>query len=81
MKTCPCCGAGLVKGSILSPHRIRWTTTDRDFGGFLNEADGEFLLKRGKSFWKGLYDGFPYPGYYCPACDLILLPQKEDDEL
>ena len=58
MKNCPCCGVELAKGAIYSPHRIRWTTTDRDFAGILNEADGEFLLKRGKSFWEGLYDGF-----------------------
>lgn len=81
MKHCPCCGEALEKGAVFSGRRIRWTTTERDFGGFLNEMDGEFLLKTPASLWTSVWDGFPYPGYYCSACELILLPQKEDDEV
>ena len=81
MKHCPCCGEELKKGHIYSGRRVRWTEADRDFAGLLNEADGEFNLRTTVTGWQGAWEGFPHPGYYCPACELILLPQKEDETL
>ena len=76
MKACPNCGGALQKGYVRTGQRICWK--NHEFYGFNlpEKEDGEFFLRG-----SGLWDGSSCPGYYCSDCELILLPQKEDEEL
>ena len=75
MKNCPCCGGELQTGYARAGQRIAWKK-DEDYGlNVAKKVDGEFYL-RGSTYWNGAV----CPGFYCPDCDLILLPQKEDNE-
>ena len=75
MKNCPCCGGPLRSGYVRTGQRLVWKEEE---GGFNlpKKGTGEFYL-RGSTFW----DGSAGPGFYCSACDLILLPQKEEERI
>ena len=75
-KNCPCCGGELQSGFIQSGQRICWKQEQADGVHLPDKENGEFYL-RGSGMWKGS----ACPGFYCPDCQLILLPQKEENHL
>lgn len=74
MQKCPCCGGVLQQGFARTGQRISWKKRENGLN-VPKQEDGEFYL-----LGTGLWNGSVCPGFYCPDCDLILLPQKEDDE-
>ena len=76
MKVCPICSRELDVGFARTGQRIAWKK--HEYYGFnsAEKDEGEFYLRG-----SGLWNGSSCPGYYCPACDLILLPQKEDETI
>ena len=72
---CPRCGGELQTGYARTGQKIAWKKHE-DYGLNIPEKEnGEFYL-RGSTFW----NGSACPGFYCPVCEFILLPQKEEDE-
>ena len=71
-KTCPYCGQALEKGFVQSGQRICWLKEKQSGAHLPSGAAGEFYLRG-----SGLWQGSACPGYYCPRCGLILLPQKD----
>lgn len=76
MGVCPFCGGALQSGFVQSGQRICWLTEAQRGAHVPNEQNGEFYL-HGSGFWSGS----ACPAQYCPVCQLILLPQKEDEPL